>query len=199
MIDRGLCIVEFSFVQITSEEAARALAAIQTSREAMRSSIRARRGHYHLWLWGGIWIAMAMLVQFHGLAGTRLLPWLCAAGVIGSAVLGFIQGSQIRMPVDRRFLALLAAVVLFSALWPIVLRAPASSEVIFAYAGLVVMLCYVIAGIWFDTYLLWLGLVMTVLLLLGLFFFSSIFWWWVAIFGGGPLIATGFYIRYFWR
>jgi hypothetical protein len=186
-------------MQISSEEAARALAAIQTSREAMRSSIRARRGHYHLWLWGVIWIAMAMLVQFHGQAGARLLPWLCAAGIAGSAVLGFIQGRQIRIPMDRRFLGVLAAVLFFSALWPLVLRAPANSEVIFAYIGLVVMLCYVIAGIWFDTYLLWLGLLMTAFLLVGLFFFSSIFWWWVAILGGGPLIVTGFYIRYFWR
>jgi hypothetical protein len=61
------------------------------------------------------------------------------------------------------------------------------------------MLCYVIAGLWFDTYLLWLGLVMTAFILVGLFCFAAIFWWWIAIFGGGTLIVSGFYIRYFWR
>ena len=94
---------------------------------------------------------------------------------------------------------MLAAVILFSALWPLVLRAPVNDQAIFAYIGLVAMLCYIIAGIWFDTYLVWLGLVMTALILVGLFLFSSIFWWWIAIFGGGTLIVTGFYIRYFWR
>jgi hypothetical protein len=103
------------------------------------------------------------------------------------------------MPVDKRFLGVLAAVVFFAALWPLVLRAPADNQSIFAYIGLVVMLCYIIAGIWFDTYLLWLGLGMAALILVGLLCFSGIFWWWIAVFGGGPLIVTGFYIRYFWR
>ena len=186
-------------MQLTPEEAARALAAIQTSRETMRSAIRAHRGHYHLWLWGVVWVGMAMLAEFRGLTGIRLLPWLCAAGVAGSTVLGAIQSSQIRGPIDKRFLGVLAAVILFSALWPLVLRAPVNDQAIFAYIGLVAMLCYIIAGIWFDTYLVWLGLVMTALILVGLFLFSSIFWWWIAIFGGGTLIVTGFYIRYFWR
>ncbi len=186
-------------MQLSPEDAARALAAIRTSRDAMRSVIRAHRGHYHLWLWGLIWIAMAMLAEYRGLAGIRLYPWLSLAGLAGSFVLGFLQGRQIRMPVDKRFLAVLAAVVLFAATWPLVLRAPADSQTIFAYIGLVVMLCYVIAGIWFDSYLLWLGLVMSALILVGLFYFSGIFWWWIAVFGGGPLIATGFYVRDFWR
>jgi hypothetical protein len=173
-------------MQLSSEEAARALAAIQASREAMRSAVRAHRGHYHLWLWGLIWIAMAMLAEFRGPAGVRLFPWLSLGGVAGSFVLGFIQG-------------MLAAVIFFAALWPLVLRAPADNQTIFAYLGLVVMLCYIIAGIWFDTYLLWLGLVMTALILVGLFCFTGLFWWWIAVFGGGPLIATGFYVRYFWQ
>jgi hypothetical protein len=186
-------------MQLSPEEATRALAAIQASRETMRSAVRAHRGHYHLWLWGLIWIAMAMLAEFRGPAGIRLLPWVCLAGVAGSFVLGFLQGRQIRMPLDRRFLGVLAAVVVFSALWPLLFRAPADNQTIFAYIGLVVMLCYIIAGIWFDSYLFWLGLVMAALILVGLWCFPGIFWWWIAIFGGGPLIATGFYIRYFWR
>jgi hypothetical protein len=186
-------------MQLSPEEAARALAAIQTSRDAMRSAIRAHRGHYYLWIWGSIWTGMALIAEFRGQAGVHLFPWLCAAGVVGSLVLGFIQGSQIRMPVDKRFLGVLATVIVFSAIWPMVLRAQPSDQAIFAYLGLVTMLCYVITGIWFDTYLLWLGLLMTVLILVGLFCFAAFFWWWIAIFGGGTLIVTGFYIRYFWR
>ena len=186
-------------MQLTPEEAACALAAIQTSRETMRSAIRAHRGHYHLWLWGVIWIGMAMLAEFRGQAGIHLFPWLCVAGIAGSMALGFVQGSQIRGSVDKRFLGVLFAVILFSALWPAVLRAPYHDQALFAYLGLVAMLCYIIAGIWFDTYLVWLGLVMTAFILVGLFCFSAFFWWWIAIFGGGTLIVTGFYIRYFWR
>jgi hypothetical protein len=165
----------------------------------MRSAIRTYRGHYHLWLWGLIWIAMAMLAEFRGLAGIRLFPWLSLLGVAVSVALGFLQSRQIRTPVDKRFLAVLAAVFVFAAVTPLELRAPVDNQIIFAYIGLVVMLCYVISGIWFDSYLFWLGLAMAALILVGLWCFPGIFWWWIAVFGGGPLILTGFYIRYFWR
>ena len=186
-------------MQLSSEEAARALAAIQTSREAMRSAVRAHRGHYHLWLWGVIWIALALLAEFRGQGGVHLFPWLCAAGIVGSGILGIIQSSQVRAPVDRRFLAVLAAVALFAFLAPLVLHASPDDKAVFAYVGLVAMVCYIIAGIWFDLYLVWLGLVIAVLILVGLFVFSTFFWWWIAVFGGGTMILTGGYIRYFWR
>ena len=92
-------------MQLTSEEATRALAAIQTSREAMRSAVRAHRGHYHLWLWGVIWIAMALLAEFRGQGGIHLFPWLCAAGFGGS------PASTMRPPKTRlRFVVAFAAV-----------------------------------------------------------------------------------------
>jgi len=186
-------------MQLSPEEASQALAAIQTSRDAMRSAIRSHRGHYHLWLWGLIWIAMAMLAEFRGLAGIRLFPWICLGGIAGSFLLGGIQGARIRGPVDKRFLGVLAAVCLFAMVAPSVLHPEAGEQAIFAYIALVTMLCYVIAGIWFDTYLLWLGLLIAGLILVGLWVFPGIFWWWIAGFGGGTLILTGFYIRRFWR
>jgi len=186
-------------MQLSSEEAARALAAIEASRETMRSAIRAHRGHYHLWLWGLVWIAMAMLAEFGGLAGIRLFRWVSVAGIAGSVLIGLLQSREIRSPLDKRFFGVLVAVVFFAALGPLVLRASPDNQGVFAYCGLVAMLCDVIAGLWFDTYLLWLGLVVAALILVGLFCFHSLFWWWIAIFGGGSMIVTGFYIRYFWR
>jgi len=185
-------------MQLSSEDAARSLAAIDASRAAMRSALRANRGHYQLWLWGLIWIAMALLAEFRGEAGVRLFPWLVLAGFPISILIGATQARRIRSsPVDKRFLGVLAAVILFGLVVPFVLlRGPVSSQALFAYCGLVTMLCYVIAGIWFDTHLLWLGTAMAALILIGLFVFPAIFWWWIAIFGGGPLIATGFYVRY---
>ncbi len=185
-------------MQLSSEDAARALAAVDASRAAMRSAVRANRGHWHLWLWGLIWIAMAMLAEFRGEAGVRLFPWIVLAGFPISFVIGATQSRRIRSsPVDKRFLGVLAAVVLFGIAAPFVLlRGPVSSEALFAYCGLVTMLGYVIAGIWFDVYLLWLGVAMAALILVGLFFFPAIFWWWIAVFSGGPLLAAGFYVRY---
>jgi hypothetical protein len=61
------------------------------------------------------------------------------------------------------------------------------------------MQVYVVAGLWTDSYLLWVGVLVSVLVILGLFCFPGIFWLWMAVFGGGTLIASGFYVRHFWR
>lgn len=187
-------------MHLTKEEAAAALAAIDRSREASRHAFRAHHGHYHLWLWGLIWIAMAMSAHFGGREGMqRFMPWLCLGGGAASFLIGWKQSSQVRAPTDRRFIGVLIVVVFFSLLWLPLLHPPLSPERQFTYISLIVAQLYIVAGIWFDSYLAWLGLILAVLLIVGFFFFLPIFWIWVAIFGGGSLILGGFYVRYFWR
>ena len=94
---------------------------------------------------------------------------------------------------------MLTAVLVFAVICPLVLGLPHDSKAIFAYISLVFMLCYIVAGIWFDIYLFRLGIAVTVLILVGLFCFPTYFWWWIAVFGGGTLIGTGFYVRYSWH
>lgn len=184
---------------ITPEEAARALQAIEVSRQAMRSAVRANRGHAYLWLWGSLWSAMGLLAQMRGPAGIQLFPWLALGGVVASVVIGVRQSATIRLPIDRRFIGVLIASLIFSLGFIPVLGAPASAKHTFAYIGMVVAQSYVIAGFWFDTYLLWLGLAVAVAILLGLLAFPALFWIWIAAFGGGTLIASGFYVRYVMR
>ncbi len=186
-------------MQLSPDEAARALAAIDASRQAMRSAVRANRGHFHLWLWGAAWIAMALIAQYWGEPGTRLFPWIVLAGVVLSLVIGATQARRIRAPVDPRFFGVLAAVAGFALVAPLVLHPQVDARAVFAYIGLIAMLCHVIAGIWFDRYLLWLGLAIAGLILVGLFVFPGFFWWWIAVFGGGTMILTGVYVRYFWN
>lgn len=184
---------------ITPEEAARALQAIELSRAAMRTAVRANRGHAYLWLWGSLWAAMGLLAQTQGFAGIRLFPWLSLGGVIASILIGWRQSATIRLPIDRRFIGVLAASLAFGLAWISVLGGTTSPERVFAYIGLLVAQAYVFAGFWFDTYLLWLGLAVAAAMLLGLFVFPAFFWIWIAVFGGGTLIASGFYVRYFMR
>jgi hypothetical protein len=186
-------------MEYSAVEAARALAAIEASRSTMRKIVRSHRGHYYLWLWGVIWVAMALLAEFRGHSGLKLGNWLALAGTVGSFTIGFLQTAHLRAPIDFRFLGLIAAIIGFAIVGPFVLRGPADPKAGFAYVALVVMLCYIVAGLWFDVYLLWLGLAIAALVLLGLFCFNSYFWWWIAVFGGGSFIGTGFYIRYGWN
>lgn len=184
---------------ISQEEAARALASIEGSQLAIRSSLRARRGHLHLWLWGGIWVVMALMAEIGGETTARLFPLLAAAGAIGSFLVGRAQNQAIRIPLDRRFLWAMSATILFGPTWIMTTSGFTGPKAVFAFCGLLVAQIYVIAGIWFDTYLLWLGLVIAAAMLIGLLVIPTFFWIWVAVAGGGTLIGTGVYVRYFMR
>ncbi len=167
----------------------------------MRQAVRAYRGHFYLWLWGGIWIAMALSVHFFGDRGIRLLPLFILVGVAGSYAIGYVQSSHIRSRLDQRFLRALACILGFGLIWPSALgvTGPNESMRVFAFIALLVMQAYVLAGIWFDNYLLAIGLAVSGLILLGLFVFPGIFWLWFAVFCGGSVVLSGFVVRYLWR
>jgi hypothetical protein len=186
-------------VNITPEEAAQALREIDSSRLAMRAAVRAHRGHLHLWLWGSIWIIIALISWREDPRVFIVTQWISGAGAVGSFLIGFIQGRQVRSTIDRRFIAVSIAVLAFGYVaWPALLGYPHTYRTGFAYGLLVWMQVYVIAGIWFDNYWVWMGLIVTALVLAGLLFFPALFWGCVLL-AGATLLGTGFYVRYFWR
>jgi hypothetical protein len=186
-------------MELTPQAAAAALAEIARARAAMRRAIREHRGHWHLWIWGAAWIAMPAMAQVLGDNAVRFFPWICVVGAVLSFAVGVTQGRQIKLPFSGRFLGMLGAVLLFAAIFPFVLHARPDSKEIYAYVCLVAMQGYVIAGLWTDTYVLWLGLFVTALILVGSFFLPGMFWLWMAVCGGGSLVLTGFYVRHCWR
>ena len=184
---------------LSQKEAAAALAEVDQARLAMRQAIRNHRGHQHLWIWGAVWIAMPLTAYFGGDHAARYFIWICLAGGLLSAAAGFALSRQVRRPVNGRLIGMFLAVWGFAAAFPFVLQVSGDVRSLYAYLCLVAMMTYVIAGLWTDTYLLWVGLAVAALILVGYFLFPSLFWLWMAVFGGGSLVLTGFYIRSCWR
>ena len=184
---------------ISPQEASALLADVDAARATMRRTIREHRGHYHLWIWGAVWIAMPLTAQFGGDYAARFFPWLCLGGGVLSGIVGFVQSRQVRQPTNTRLIIALGTIWAFAFLFPIVLHAPLHARNLYAFCCLVAMQTYIIAGLWTDTYLLWVGIIVTALILCGVFVFPGIFWLWMAVFGGGTLVLTGFYVRHFWR
>lgn len=102
------------------------------------------------------------------------------------------------MPFNARFAALIGLLVVFSIVWLTILGGTNSRQ-IYAYFCTIAMFGYIAAGLWFDIYLVWLGIAATALTLVGYFAFGPWFWLWMAFAGGGTLVGTGFYVRYFWK
>ena len=191
--------IEYSVMNISVEEAEKALREIEASRLAMRSAIRSHRGHLFLWLWGFIWIAMSVLywIDAHRFQMASLA--ICVAGIVGSFAIGIRQNRQIRSRIDRRFAAVCVVLLVFGyGVWPVFFGGLTSYKAAFGYCSLLWMQVYIVAGIWFDTYLLWVGLAVTALILAGFLLFPVLFWV-ITILCGAVLVGTGFYIRYFWQ
>lgn len=185
--------------QLSPDEAAALLSQVESARATMRHVIREHRGHYHLWIWGAAWMVMPLLAYFGGDQNARYFPLVCIVAGALSFLAGFSQTKQIRRPANLRFGAVLLTVWSFAALFPFVLRIELEVRSLYANCCLVAMQSYVVAGLWTDSYLLWLGVAVAALILGGFFFFPALFWIWMAVFGGGTLIVTGFYVRHFWR
>ena len=75
-------------MNITPEAAAQALRDIDSSRSMMRAAVRAHRGHLHLWLWGSIWMIIALISWKETPRFWIVTEWLSAAGVVGSFLIG---------------------------------------------------------------------------------------------------------------
>ena len=138
-------------MNISPEEAARSLREIEASRSAMRSLVRTHRGHYYLWLWGSIWVALSLLNWANAPRFWALSNWISGAGVVATLAIILFQRRQVRSRIDRRFLAVCAVLLAFGyGVWPVFLGGPHTYKTAFGYGTLIWMQIYVVAGIWFD-------------------------------------------------
>ncbi len=164
----------------------------------MRSVVRAHRGHLYLWLWGAVWIAASLL---NGWDEARFwFPANCLfwAGLAASIAIAYTQRGKIRSRFNWRFLAVCATLLVFGyVVWPVFLGVPHTGKAAFGYGTLLWMQVYVVAGIWFDNYWLWIGVVMSALILAGFILFPGFFWIF-SVLGGATMVGTGFYVRN-WR
>jgi hypothetical protein len=89
-------------------------------------------------------------------------------------------------------------------IWPFIKVEGAAESVRFwrhmsAICATVPMFAYVVMGLWLDHFIIWIGLAVTALTLLGLFLVPDWFWIWMAVVGGGTLAGTGLLVRNRWR
>lgn len=190
--------------EITTQHAEESLAAIETT------MVRAR--HYAasvaspiLYLWGAIWILAYGLCHFYPTQSGLIWAPLSTLGAVLSVV--FSKRAPVRSSNDGRFGLAWLVLFGFAGVWFAVLipwdhaasfDALAMQRALGAYAATLVMFAYVMMGLWWDRFFMWLGLVITGLTLLGYFGFPAYFNLWMAFLGGGLLFASGWLIKRRW-
>ena len=202
-----------------AEEAREALEAVGEVGERARKVARYKGADALYMVWGVVWIVAFTLQQFlpmrmwqFGAARipTPVLIWwpLVLAGVIASFVI-----FRRRVPVKEKggsrigifWGVLFAYVYVFMyVLWPAldreVLLSAEGMRMMAAVCSLVPMFAYVVMGLWgSEPLLLWIGLLVPALILVGYIFAGAWMALWLAVFGGGTLFGTGLYIRLAWR
>jgi hypothetical protein len=196
-------------MDISQEQAEKSLSDIQEMMKRTRRKVSAGSGSLILIMWGMIWVV--------GFLSTQFLPkysgwiWLVLdLGGVGGSILAGYMSSYRNPPVKhsdgkRLFWQIFFFwFILFGYIdiWIVILW-PVKPEQMIAFGCTVIMLAYVIVGLFFERFMLWLGLAVTALILLGYFLFLfgifHWFWVWMAFAGGGTLAGTGLYIRYRWR
>ena len=205
-------------MNISQEDARESLAQIHETFSQTKKKIASSSTAPLLILWGAIWFVaylgtyVAYLLEFKaycfrltsrvtvdidiaGMCWMVLVP----IGIAASWIIG-VRSAPVKSPQNKRFGFSWLILSIYGSVW-LALLWPWNEYQISAFIASLAMFAYVVMGLWADRVLLWLGLVVTLLIIVGFFLFhyQPLFWLWMAILGGGALAGTGLYIRKAWR
>jgi hypothetical protein len=207
-------------MDISKQEAQGSLDQIQAAVSQTRKRIAAGSTAPLLILWGAIWFVaylgtyLTYLFNFepyclrltHRVSiGIHIAAGLCwmvlvPIGIAASWIIG-VRRAPVKSPHNKRFGFSGLILFVYAGVW-LALLWPWNDYQISAFLASIPMFAYVMMGLWWaDRVLLWLGIVVTLLIIVGffLFHFQPAFWLWMAVLGGGALAGTGLYIRKAWR
>ncbi len=205
-------------MEISKQQAQDSLNQIKNVTVQTRRKTAASSAGPILIIWGAIWFVaylgtyLSYFVEWKGYQlkigdhfsasfGITSLIWsvLVVIGVAASWLIS-TRKAPTRSAHNKRLGFTWLILFLYSNVW-LLLLTPWNEYQINAFVASLPMFAYIIMGLWMDKLLLWLGVVVTLLIIAGffLFHFHPLFWLWMAVLGGGTLAGTGLYIHIRWR
>lgn len=156
-------------------------------------------------LWGPISMAGFSAVEVFPHRGGYIFGFLDVLGALGTLIMcrRWPPGRSVRssgsLQVARRILVFWLILFAYAVVWMLLLR-PISGMQVGAFLVTVGMLGYVVIGLWTGSFfMLWLGLAVTALALLGFYMIPGWFNLWMALTAGSALLGAGLYVRIRWR
>ena len=193
-------------MNISRENAEATLAEVESVQKQTIRLLAASYASPILMLWGMIWIAAFLGCHFWFRQAWYIWIVLSTVGCIATF---FICWRQFKKPGPTRspdsgslgrrifwfWILLLGFIVLWLKILPV--QNGIQINVFICTAG---TFAYVVMGLWLESrFLLWLGLAVTVITLLGYYPLREYYNLWMAVTGGGAIFGTGMYIRLRWR
>src|SRR6185437_8715962 len=178
----------------SAEQAAEALRDIRKTERRSAERYGDRIASQHLMWWGVVWLigySAGIRPSWSGTVWLLLVP----IGVAGSIALGVRQKRVARQPKDWRWLAAGVLIGLFlTALFTVL--PPGSGAQIGVVIPLLVGFCYTLYGVWqAGMRMVWTGVALDALTVLGYLEFQPHCAIWMAVVGGGGLIVGGLWLR----
>ena len=181
-------------MNITPSEAQEALNDIDQIMSRTRKMLSRGNAPYQLILWGAIWFVGYLATAFLRGPITGLL-WmaLLLIGFVFTAYLAHRDKQRVKYEeLGKRIGFSWISLFIFAAalLWA---ASPKTVEQANLILILIIMFGYALMGIWVWRSLLWTGLLVSALAIIGYLFFFDSFFLWMAVLGGGALAGSGFY------
>lgn len=194
-------------MNVSEKDAQDSLDQAQAVATRTQKTITASYSSSLLIMWGLIWIVAFLGTHFF-LEWVWLI-WLGLGGIgcIATFLVGwrrFHLGNPVKIPaaekIGWRIFWFWSLLFVYMFIWLSILR-PRHGIQVNAFICTAIMFAYVVTGLWSKShYMLWLGLVVTCITLVGYYLIpDSYYCLWMAPAGGGALLATGLYIRFCWR
>lgn len=195
-------------MDMSPSEARESLNQIKDTVERTRRMVAYGGGDVLFVVWGVIWVLGYLSSHFLPLVTQWIWLALVPTGIVISVIVGK-RDMPVKSALDKRITWFWWLLFGYVGLW-IALLSPFikvqgadESQMFWHHYGALVatvpMFAYVVTGLWLDHFMIWIGLAVTVLTVLGLFLLQPYFFLWMAITGGGTLIGTGLVIRKRWR
>ncbi|RYY28204.1 MAG: hypothetical protein EOP62_03095 [Sphingomonadales bacterium] len=177
---------------IDRDDAASALASIDSARERSGELRRYAHAGDKLIGWGLVWLICNLCTQLIPVWGAK--SWLIGVpiGIIWS-MMGPGLGGGAGKGTGRYALMALAIFGFFAAIMAVAgVRDQLQAN---AIVSLTVATVYIVVGIWSGPRFAWIGLALAALVLFGWFGDPSHLYLWLALGGGGALIVSGLWLR----
>ncbi|MCK5557648.1 MAG: hypothetical protein KAJ01_04685 [Candidatus Hydrogenedentes bacterium] len=203
-------------MNVSRDEARETLSQIEDVRQRTKKMVAYAGGDICFIVWGVIWFVGFLSTHFlgysrimwSGIAIGSIWFVLVATGIIISIIVEK-RRAAVKSTIGKRigvFWWLLYAYVYLwiGLLFPFIEVQGRAESVMFwnhfgAIAATIPMFAYVVMGLWLEHFMVWLGLAVTALTILGLFLLQPYFYIWMAVVGGGTLAGTGLFIRNRWK